>query len=222
MGTFHLGECCFSVGGACSSDSYGAAFATTARKKLLFYCSFERLPDGDREPVDRDYCRCWVAWERRVSWEISRARDLDPLRRLVNGEKGFESHRSSKRSRRHWRRRNLRILWRSGRLYSQTPCPFWQALAKFGRHRRHRTVQHLCRAIGSFLQHCMNQWPCSNTALLKKAWVIWERLVFSICVLNKRVKYRKGNLFPPLFYEKKNFKPDLQHHKFSVFFSKFV
>ncbi len=61
---------------------------------------------------------------------------------------------------------NLRILWRSRRLYSQTPRPFWQALARFGGHCRHRLVQHSCRAIGSFLQHCTNQWPCSNTALL--------------------------------------------------------
>ncbi len=55
---------------------------------------------------------------------------------------------------------NLRILWRSGRLYSQTPRPFWRALARFGGHCR--------QAIGSFLQPYMNQWPCSNTALLKR------------------------------------------------------
>ncbi len=57
---------------------------------------------------------------------------------------------------------NLRILWRSGSLYSQMPCPFWRALVRFGGHR------HRCRAIGSFLQHCTNQWPCSNTKLLKR------------------------------------------------------
>ncbi len=34
-----------------------------------------------------------------------------------------------RRSRRHWRRRNLRILWRNDRLYSQIPRPFWRDLA---------------------------------------------------------------------------------------------
>ncbi len=37
--------------------------------------------------------------ERQVIGEISRARGLDPLRRLVDGEKGFESRRSVKGSR---------------------------------------------------------------------------------------------------------------------------
>ncbi len=85
---------------------------------------------------------------------------------------------------------NLRILWRSGRLYSQTPRPFWQALARFGGYHRHRLVQHRCRAIGSFLQHCTNQCPCSNTALLKKASVIREKGVFPICVLYKKCRTR--------------------------------
>ncbi len=34
-----------------------------------------------------------------------------------------------RRSRRRWRRRNLRILWRNDRLYSQIPRPFWRDLA---------------------------------------------------------------------------------------------
>ncbi len=34
---------------------------------------------------------------------------------------------------------------------------------------RHRLVQLRYRAIGLFLTHCMNQWPCSFTAWLNKA-----------------------------------------------------
>ncbi len=34
-----------------------------------------------------------------------------------------------RRSRRRWRRGNLRILWRNDRLYSQIPRPFWRDLA---------------------------------------------------------------------------------------------
>ncbi len=63
---------------------------------------------------------------------------------------------------------------------------FWRALARFGGHCHHKLVQHRYRAIGSFLQHCTYQWQCNNTALLKKASVIGEKVVFPICVLNKR------------------------------------
>ncbi len=55
-----------------------------------------------------------------------------------------------RRSRRRWRRRNLRILWRNDRLYSQIPRPFWRDLAGSGGNRRHRFVQLRCRPIGSF------------------------------------------------------------------------
>ncbi len=67
-------------------------------KKFLFYCSFERPPDGGRGPWDRSCCRHWAAWEQWISGEISRARGLDPLRRLVNSGKGFEFRRSAKQN----------------------------------------------------------------------------------------------------------------------------
>ncbi len=116
MGTFHLGECCFS----CLS-SYSAALSTTVRKHLLFYCSFERSPDGSRGPWGRGYCRRWADWE----WRVSCVEVLIRCEGWSTSEKGVESRRSVKKSCRRWRRRNLRILWRSIRLYSQTPCQFW-------------------------------------------------------------------------------------------------
>ncbi len=34
----------------CTNNSFGAAFETTAKTNVLFYCSFERLPDGAMGP----------------------------------------------------------------------------------------------------------------------------------------------------------------------------
>ncbi len=33
-----------------TSNSFGAAFETMAKTNVLFYCSFERLPDGGMGP----------------------------------------------------------------------------------------------------------------------------------------------------------------------------
>ncbi len=79
VGTFHLGECCFS----CLS-SYSAALSTTVRKHLLFYCSFERSPDGSRGPWGPRLLQALSGL--RVASQLRRS--LDPLRRLVNKREG--------------------------------------------------------------------------------------------------------------------------------------
>ncbi len=99
-----------------------------------------------------------------------------------------------RRSRRRWRRRNLRILWRNDRLYSQIPRPFWRDLAGSGGNRRHRFVQLRCRPIGSFFTTARTN---SRAVSLRD----WNRLqfrrkkAFSHMRLYQdavRVEYRQG------------------------------
>ncbi len=99
-----------------------------------------------------------------------------------------------RRSRRRWRRRNLRILWRNDRLYSQIPRPFWRDLAGSGGNRRHRFVQLCCRPIGSFFTTARTN---SRAVSLRD----WNRLqfrrkkAFSHMRLYQdavRVEYRQG------------------------------
>ncbi len=104
-----------------------------------------------------------------------------------------------RRSRRHWRRRNLRILWRNDRLYNQIPRPFWRDLAGSGGNRRHRFVQLRCRPIGSFFTTARTN---SRAVSLRD----WNRLqfrrkkAFSHMRLYQdavRVEYRQGTLSLP-------------------------
>ncbi len=99
-----------------------------------------------------------------------------------------------RRSRRRWRRRNLRILWRNDRLYSQMPRPIWRDLAGSGGNRRHRFVQLRCRPIGSFFTTARSN---SRAVSLRD----WNRLqfrrkkAFSHMRLYQdavRVEYRQG------------------------------
>ncbi len=99
-----------------------------------------------------------------------------------------------RRSRRRWRRRNLRILWRNDRLYSQIPRPFWRDLAGSGGNRRHRFVQLRCWPIGSFFTTARTN---SRAVSLRD----WNRLqfrrkkAFSHMRLYQdavRVEYRQG------------------------------
>ncbi len=127
-----------------------ARTAVTARH--LQPCQFALLgawdsPDGGSEQ-DRNCCDAG-AWRRRISradWgRWVQLRGVSTASRLLG---------QCRRSRRRWRRRNLRILWRNGRLYSQMVPPI---LARSGGFRRHRLVQLRCRPIGSFFTHCTNQ-----------------------------------------------------------------
>ncbi len=102
-----------------------------------------------------------------------------------------------RRSRRRWRRRNLRILWRNDRLYSQIPRPFWRDLAGSGGNRLHRFVQLRCRPIGSFFTTARTN---SRAVSLRD----WNRLqfrrkkAFSHMRLYQdavRVEYRQGTRF---------------------------
>ncbi len=163
------------AGEPCTSDSYGAAFATMPRKNLLFYCSFEHSPDGGRGLWDHKH---WAAWEWRVSGEIKR------VEVLIRCEGWSTAKRASSliNQRREGVVAEGEEIWGS---YGKAGTYIARSSTHSGRLCRDLAVQHRCRAIASFLQHCTNQWR-NNTALLKKASVIEEKGVFPICILNKR------------------------------------
>ncbi len=130
--------------------------------------------------------------ERRISWADRgrwvQLRGVSTASRLLG---------QCRRSRRRWRRRNLRILWRNDRLYSQIPRPFWRDLAGSGGNRRHRFVQLRCRPIGSFFTTARTN---SRAVSLRD----WNRLqfrrkkAFSHMRLYQdavRVEYRQGTCF---------------------------
>ncbi len=106
-----------------------------------------------------------------------------------------------RRSRRRWRRRNLRILWRNGRLYSQMAPPI---LAGSGGFRRHRLVYRLhCRPIGSFFTTART----NSRAVSLRDWIRLQfrrKKAFSHMRLYQdtvRVEYRQGT--PHFFFRVK-------------------
>ncbi len=132
------------AGETCTSRSNGAALE---RRFALLETYVIWSADSGSER-DRNCCDAGARWRR-----ISRAdqgrwvllRGVSTASRLPD---------QCRRSRRRWRRKNLRSLWRNDRLYSQMPRPFRR---EFGGYRRHRFVQLRCRPIGSFFYTCTNQ-----------------------------------------------------------------
>ncbi len=132
----------------------GVPARATVTARHLQQCRFALLGvcvrfAGWRQRTGQELLRCWGAQKRRIS-RADRGRWVQL--RGVSTASRLLGH--CRRSRRRWRRRNLRILWRNGGLYSQMAPPI---LAGSGGFRRHRLVQLRCRPIGSFFTHCTNQ-----------------------------------------------------------------
>ncbi len=89
-------------------------------------CSFRDLRDNRQMAAANGTGTAAMLWgvERRIS-RADRGRWVQ-LRGVSTASRLLGQCR---RSRRRWRRRNLRILWRNDRLYSQIPRTFWRDLA---------------------------------------------------------------------------------------------
>ncbi len=125
------------AGGTCTSRSNGAAL----ERRFALLEPYVRFA-GWRQRTGPELLRCWGAKKRRIS-QADRGRWVQ-LRGVSMASRLLGQCRRSRRCR---RRRNLRILWRNGHLYSQMALPI---LAGSGGFRCHWLVQLRCRPIGSF------------------------------------------------------------------------